>query len=311
MSSAKPRSPSPSLRLATAALAGLFALLLGARFTLRTSAQAVDLRLPMQDKSVKFAVIGDNGTGEKPEYEVASWMTKYHARFPFEFVIMLGDNIYGGHAAADLRKKFEEPYKPLLDAGVKFYASLGNHDDPATEMNYKPFNMNGKRYFTFKYGNVNFFALDSDYMDPDQLSWLRTSLSGDDSNWKIAYFHHPLYDDAKYHGPDLDLRAELEPLFISAGVDAVFSGHEHIYERIRPHNGIYYFICGNSGQLRPHDVVVSPDTLKAFDTDRDFMIVEIAGDKLYFQTISRTGETVDYAVLPKPNKSKPADSAPN
>ena len=62
---------------------------------------------------------------------------------------MMGDNMYGGDSAKDYDKKFEAPYKPLLDAGVKFYAALGNHDDPNQRF-YKPFNMNGERYYTFK-----------------------------------------------------------------------------------------------------------------------------------------------------------------
>ena len=77
----------------------------------------------------------------------------------------------------------------------------------------------------------------------------------------------------------------------------VISGHEHSYERLKPQNGIYYFVLGNSGQLRFHNLMPSPDTAKGFDTDRAFGLVEIAGDQLYFQIVSRTGETVDYGVL--------------
>jgi DNA repair exonuclease SbcCD nuclease subunit len=270
---------------------------------LPTYPQAIDLRLPLQDKSLRFAVIGDSGTGLGPQYDVAKLMAQYHQKFPFDFVIMLGDNIYGGHSASDLKKKFEDPYQPLLQAGVKFYASLGNHDDPATEMSYKPFNMNGKRYYDFRSGNAHFFALDSDYMDPDQLTWLQQNLSADDSSWKLVFFHHPLYDDAKFHGADPDLRSELEPIFIKTGVNVVLSGHEHVYERIKPQHGIYYFVLGNSGQLRAHNLNPSDQMAKGFDTDRDFMLVEIAGDQLYFQTISRTGETVDSDVLKKQPKT--------
>jgi calcineurin-like phosphoesterase len=81
---------------------------------------------------VRFAVIGDMGTGEKPQYEVAGKMVEYRQKFPFEFVIPEGDNIYDGNAPSDFESKFERPYKPLLDAGVKFYATLGNHDNPTS-----------------------------------------------------------------------------------------------------------------------------------------------------------------------------------
>jgi hypothetical protein len=110
---------------------------------------AQDLRLPNKAGSVKFAVIGDTGTGDKHQFAVAKQIETYRRAFEFPFVIMVGDNIYGGDAAKDFEKKFEKPYKPLLDGGVKFYASLGNHDDPKQRF-YKPFNMNGERFYSFK-----------------------------------------------------------------------------------------------------------------------------------------------------------------
>lgn len=256
-------------------------------------ATAVAADLPLKQGSVRFAVIGDMGTGDKPQYEIAAQLERSREKTGFDFVLTLGDNIYGDK---DMEKKFETPYKPLLDAGVKFYASLGNHDNP-NERFYKPFNMGEKRYYNFKKGNAEFFALDSNYMDPEQLGWLDKALHESTAAWKICYFHHPLYSDGKFHGPDTDLRARLEPILQSAGVRLVLSGHEHLYERIKPHGGIYYFVLGNSGELRLHGLKASPDTAMSFDTDRDFMLMEIAGDQLYFQTISRTGETVDSGVI--------------
>jgi predicted phosphodiesterase len=261
------------------------------------------LTFPLEKNSVRFAVIGDNGTGKSYEYEVAREMDQYHEEFPFDFVIMLGDDIYGSHRPEDFARKFEEPYKLLLNQGVKFYASLGNHDR-RNERLYKPFNMNGRNYYTLKEGNVRFFALDSNYMDPAQLDWLRKQLQASSEKWKLCFFHHPLYSDAKYHGPDLDLRSQLVPLFEKYGVNVVFSGHDHVYERIKPQNGIYYFVMGSSGQLRYHNLRRHPPEMAAgFDTDRAFMIVEIAGNNFYFQTISRTGKVVDHAVLKQKDKS--------
>jgi hypothetical protein len=268
---------------------------------------AVGLKLPLAPNSVRFAVIGDSGTGDRPQYEVAQQMLRYHASFPFDFVLMLGDNIYGSQTAADFKNKFEDPYKPLLDAGVKFYAALGNHDNPNQRF-YKPFNMGGQRYYGFKKANTSFFAMDSNYMDPPQLEWITTQLSQSGSAWNICYFHHPLYTHAKFHGADVDLRTRIEPLFEKAGVNVVLAGHQHVYERIKPQKGIYYFVLGNAGELRFHDLLPSPDTVKGFDTDRTFMLVEIAGDDFSFQTISRTGETVDAGLLPRQSKPNHAGS---
>jgi predicted phosphodiesterase len=230
-------------------------------------------------------------------------MELYRQKVGFDFVIMLGDNIYGGHSPDDFKKKFEIPYRTLLDAGVKFYASLGNHDDPNDERLYKPFNMNGQRYYTFKKGDVSFFALDSTYLDPKQLSWIEDNLEKSNAKWKVAYFHHPLYSDGRSHGPDLDLRGRLTPLFRQYGVNVVFSGHEHVYERIKPEDSIYYFILGNSGKLMTHDFRPSQAMDKGFDTDQGFMLVEVAGDTLYFQTISRTGDTIDTGKIEHQPKS--------
>src|SRR5271166_487246 len=257
--------------------------------------------LPQEQKSVRFAVIGDSGTGKSAQYQVAQQMERCRDKTGFDFVLMLGDNIYGGKSQQDFERKFELPYKPLLDAGVKFYASIGNHDDP-NERLYKPFNMNGARYYSFKKGNATFFALDSNYMDSSQLTWLETQLQNTNTPWKICYFHHPLYSDGRFHGPDVDLRAVLQPLFEKYGVNVVLSGHDHVYERIKPVDAIYYFVVGNSGELRYHNLKRSANMAAGFDTDCGFVLVEIAGDKFYFQTISRTGQVVDSGVLDRPHK---------
>ena len=270
----------------------------------------LELKLPLEQKSVRFAVIGDNGTGEQPQYDVAAEMEAYENVVHYDFVIMMGDNIYGGHKPKDFERKFQTPYKPLLDAGVKFYACLGNHDN-SDETLYKPFNMSGQRYYTFKKGDVQFFALDSNYMDPTQLDWIQQQLRKSNAKWKIAFFHHPLYSDGRFHGSDVDLRNQLMPIFEKDGVNVVMSGHDHVYERFKPEGGIYFFLVGNSGELRYHNLRHDSDIMAAgFDTDRTFMLVEIAGDKLYFQTISRTGQTVDSGVLQKQPKP-PAENTPN
>ena len=259
---------------------------------------AVELGLPLKAKSVRFAVIGDNGTGDRMQYDIGRLMEDCRKKASFDFVIMLGDNIYGADTPADFKLKFEAPYKPLLDAGVKFYASLGNHDNPNQRF-YKPFNMGEKRYYNFKNANAEFFALDSTYMDPTQLDWIKQKLRDSNAAWKICYFHHPLYSDGKFHGPDKDLRARLEPIFLQNGVNVVFSGHDHVYERIKPQNGIDYFVLGSSGQLRSGNLRTSAQMAKGFDTDLTFMLVEIAGDQLYFQTISRADKTVDEGTIEK------------
>ena len=255
-----------------------------------------DSQWPVDPGSLKFAVIGDNGTGDRPEYEVGQQLAAARNTFPFELVIMLGDNMYGRQQPQDFVDKFERPYRPLLQAGVPFYATLGNHDNPANRF-YEGFNMGGERYYSFERKNVRFYVFDSNQLDPKQLAWIEDTLKQPYPGWKIVYFHHPLYSDAGRHGPDVQLRVVLEPLLVRNGVNVVFSGHEHVYERLVPQKGITYFIDGSSGQLRKGDVLPSPTMAAAFDQDQTFMLVEVAEAQLSFRTISRTGRVVDSGVI--------------
>lgn len=261
------------------------------------------LSLPLKEGSVRFAVIGDTGTGTDKQRQVADTMVQYRSAFPFEFVLMMGDNLYGGESAKDFETKFSDVYKPLLDNNVKFYATLGNHDLPI-QVNYQNFNMNGKEYYRFKKGNIAFYSLNSNYMDKKQVQWLEDELAKDTSDWKIAFCHHPPYSSASKHGSDKQLREVVEPIFVKYGMNVVLTGHDHVYERIKPQKGIYYFVSGAGGKLRSGDINDrSTLTEKSFDRDMHFMLWEAAGKNLYFQVISRTGETVDSGVIVNP-KSK-------
>lgn len=256
--------------------------------------------LPNKPNSVKFAAIGDNGNGSQEQRDVGNQMARSRATFPFDFVIMLGDNMYGGQSPRDFVNKFEQPYAALLKAGVKFQASLGNHDHPEN-VNYPHFNMNGQPYYSFVRGNVRFLALDTSRgMPRTQLAWIESTLRDAREEWKICYFHHPLYSNAARHGSDVGTRVLLEPLFIKYGVDVVFSGHDHVYERIKPQKGIYYFVSGAAGQLRRGNMRPDEETAAYFDQDQSFMLVEIAGSELYFQAISRTGKVVDSGTISRP-----------
>jgi len=258
--------------------------------------------LPNHPESFFFAVIGDSGTGLQPQYEVGKVLATFQKTTPFKTVVMLGDNIYGSDYPKDFERKFELPYKPLLDLGVKFHAALGNHDSPR-QTAYKPFNMGGKRYYTFKpRSGIRFFALDSTLMDKAQLEWFEKELADSGSEWKIAFFHHPLYSSGARHGSDMGMRSAVEPLFVKYGVALALAGHDHFYERIKPQLGVQYFVAGGSAKLRAGNVRRTSLTAKAFDTDRSFVLMEIDGDTLHYQAISRKGSTVDSGSFERPHK---------
>ena len=266
------------------------------------------LLLPNTLTSVKFAVIGDSGRWSQEQRETASQLTLFRKDFPFEFVLMLGDNIYEGPASpADYLHKFEEPYANLLEAGVDFYAALGNHDDPR-QVDYPPFNMKGERYYSFappedvlaKITNrVEFFALDTTNPDGTQLRWLDERLGASNAEWKICFFHHPLYTSGRYRAWTFAHRRLLEPLLVRHGVDVVLSGHEHIYQRSRLQEGIMYFVSGAAGSVRRGDGTESGVIARSYSQDLHFLLMEIDRDTLHFQAISRTGVTIDAGTLSK------------
>jgi predicted phosphodiesterase len=282
------RAPVVLAALASQALAGCQSIRGGELSTVTTlpaSPAAPPVALPNAQDSLKFCVLGDFGTGNSAQYQLAAQMAALHQTFPFEMCALVGDNLYGGERPQDFQRKFEIPYKPLLDANVKFYASLGNHDAREQRF-YKLFNMDGKLYYTFKAPKQ------------EQVKWLEEELKKANERWKIAYFHHPLYSSAGRHGSDLQLRQTLEPLFTRYRVNVVFTGHDHIYERIKPQSGIAYFVTGSGGQLRPGDGRrPAPFSDRIVDSSQVFLVAEIAGDQMVFNAVNRSGRIVDSGIV--------------
>jgi 3',5'-cyclic AMP phosphodiesterase CpdA len=268
--------------------------------------QEPSVQLPNKEGSFKFGVLGDFGTGDSTQYQLAEQMGKVYDRFKYGLVVLVGDNLYGSERPQDFKKKFEDPYKKLLDAGVKFYASLGNHD-AREQRYYKPFNMEGNLYYTFSpKAEVRFFALESTYLVPEQVAWLEKELKSSGSHWKIVFFHHPLYSSGERHGSDAKLREVLEPLFVKYNVSVVLQGHDHFYERVKPQKDIPYFVVGSGGKLRSGNIDRgSGITAKGFDTDLAFMVAEIDGDQMYFNVISRSGQTIDSGVITRRKTTVP------
>jgi 3',5'-cyclic AMP phosphodiesterase CpdA len=250
------------------------------------------------DDVVRFAVIGDAGTGGEAQYAVGRQMASSRAQFPFDLVLMLGDNLYRRASPEVYASAFERPYAALLEANVKFVAVLGNHDSPES-VSYPGWNMNGQRYFSFARHHVRFFAIDSNLLDARQLEWLEQTLAKSQEPWKIVYLHHPIYSNGKRHGSNVELRVRLEPLFVRHGVQVVFAGHDHAYERLKPQKGITHFVVGAGGQLRRGGVEHSPTTAIAFAEDQSFLMVEIDSNMMRFRAKSRSGTVIDAGEIPR------------
>ena len=270
------------------------------------SPAATPIPLPNADGALKFVVLGDFGDASSLQLGLASEMARFHARYPFDIVVLVGDNLYGSERPQDFKRKFEEPYKPLLDAKVKFYGALGNHD-AREQRYYKLFNMDGKLYYSFKapHESVRFFMLDSTYPVPEQIEWLEKELKGSNEDWKIAVFHHPLYSSGGRHGSDLKLREALEPLFVEYNVSIAFTGHDHFYERTKPQHGIVHFVVGSGGRLARGDIDRrSGITAKGVDDQNVFLAVEIQGDKMFFNAVATDGKIVDSGIIERRSAPK-------
>jgi hypothetical protein len=266
--------------------------------------------------SIIFAVIGDTGTGDEAQLSVASQMVRQREKTPFEFVIMLGDNIYEKGEEKYIKSHFEEPYKELLEAGVKFYASLGNHDiirGLESQTNYPNFNMGGRRYYNFNKGSsdsaeglLEFFALDSNEMTPEQLKWLDGSLGASKAIWKIAFSHHSIYSSARMHRQYIKLRAQLEPLYVKHGVAAVFSGHSHCYERVKPQKGVHYFTQGASGEIKRRTLDrTTPFFAAGEDEKNSFLVVQASESELKVEAIAADGGLIDSYTIKRAAVIKP------
>ncbi|MGH9767846.1 MAG: metallophosphoesterase [Blastocatellia bacterium] len=265
--------------------------------------------------TITFAVVGDTGTGDEAQLAVARQMIRQREKIPFEFVIMLGDNIYEKGEEKYIKSHFEEPYKDLLAAGVKFYASLGNHDivrGLEFQTNYPNFNMGGQRYYNFTKGPsesdenlLEFFALDSNLMSSEQLKWLDEKLNASKARWKIMFSHHPIYSSARMHSPYRKLRAQLEPLYIKHGVNAVFSGHSHCYERVKPQNGVHYFTEGASGEIKRRTLDRSNSFFAAGEDGKNsFLVIQASENELKVEAIGADGSLIDSYTIKRASHAK-------
>ena len=196
-----------------------------------------------------FAVIGDFGTGGDEQAAVAQRMCKWRANHPFGHVFTTGDNIYDSGEEKYFERRFWKPYACLLDAGVKWHATLGNHDiianDGRDELNEPTFGMKA-RNFVVRRNGVRFVMVDSNAL---RMGWIRRHLrSKPGDRWTIVVFHHPVFSPSTAHGSAPGLRELLSPLFRRRGVDLVLNGHDHLYSVTKPLKKIRYLVTGGGGR---------------------------------------------------------------
>ena len=262
--------------------------------------------LPSSNLQLRFAAIGDVGTGKSGQFEVADAMAQRWQSASFPLVLMTGDNIYPDGDISKVKDVFERPYKELLEKDVKFYASLGNHDFQTkrgqSQIDYPGYNMNG-RYYSFSEQSVQFFALDTnlahigdergELLWQSQLRWLRAALMRSQFPWKVVFAHHTIYSSGQ-HGTDAKLIADLSPILERHGVQLYINGHDHNYERTQPINGITYITSGNGAKLRP---VGSSDWTARTGSQLGFTTFDMYSDRIALKAVDVENQTYDEAII--------------
>lgn len=242
--------------------------------------------------SVRFAVVGDYGGGGAGAWDVASLVTSWKP----DFVITLGDNNYPSGSAETLPESIA-PYAEFVDSG-RFFPILGNHDVDTDlgQPYFDAFDLPGnERYYDFVWGDVHFFALNSDWREPDginaysaQANWLREHLAASTAAWQVVYLHAtPLASREQSIVPALDWP------FADWGADVVLAGHAHFYERLA-HDHIVYIVNGLGGHsIYNFDDEAHPDSQVRFNGGFGALLVESSATTMAFQFVTRNGSVVD------------------
>lgn len=206
--------------------------------------------------SVHFIFFGDSGTGTQEQYDVANGIKSFCKTQQCDFVVMLGDNFYGtgvsGPRDGQFQTKFEKPYE---DIELVFKPSLGNHDHMGNirgQIEYSKYSAKWdmpSRYYHYKAGHAELFAIDSDDFDGVQIQWLEARLKASQARWKIVYGHHPVYSYGA-HGDTSELVGKLLPILKRQQVDMFLAGHDHDKQVIE-RDGILFVVSGAAAKLRP------------------------------------------------------------
>jgi hypothetical protein len=260
-------------------------------------------------REVRFAVIGDYGSGEEAEQRVADLVLGWNP----DLVITVGDNNYPLGEAATIDdhigrffRSFIHPYAGIYGPGSttnRFFPALGNHDlysEQGTAY-FDYFTLPGnERYYDFTWGPVHFFCLNSTDSEPDgvgrssvQAAWLQVQLANSTSAWQVVYFHLPPYSSG-YQGSVDWMRWP----FAAWGADVVFTGHDHLYERLEV-DSIPYVTNGLGGGAIYPFIDVLPQSQFRYNSSHGAMLVTVSESSMVFQFLADTGNLVDQFELRK------------
>lgn len=214
-----------------------------------------------------------------------------------DLVLNVGDLVEDGRDLSQWNIFFNTT-KNLIK-NVPYYPVLGNHERNAQHY-YDLFHLpdgggqQNKQWYSFDYGNAHFVCLDSNVRDSaEQLAWLQNDLAraADTAQWVFAICHHPPYSSGP-HGSLFDTMTSWLDAFKKYGVNMVFSGHDHTYERSL-HNGIWYVVTGGGGAPR-YAVNTTPNPFQIYaESSLHFCKLHVDGAQLAFEMIRADGTVGD------------------
>jgi len=264
----------------------------------------------ISEDSIIFAVVGDTGTGGRNQMDIARQMVVAYTARPYGVVIHVGDISYYGSIADRANEVWWEPYRPLHDAGVVFEVAVGNHELEETISPEADAEIaerlavieGGGSFYSEVHGPVEFFIIDSSTPQitgnavEEQLDWLEGALAASTSRWKVAVMHDAPYSASPKRGSNLAVREATHPLFVEYGVDLVLTGHNHIYERTIPQQGVTYVVTGAGAKVSE---IGDAEFIAATVKGLQFMVVAVEGDTMRLQAINERGTVVDEFSLTK------------
>jgi predicted phosphodiesterase len=298
---------------------------------------------PPRGKPFRFVAFGDSGMGNNAQAALAEEIAKCKP----DLVIHVGDLVYPSGERGDYITNFFQPNAAMIRF-APFMPVLGNHDcfaengkalfDTFDLPRNGPEGIDPERCYWFDWGDARFVALDSDrakdvkgavltvaQMKTVIAPWMREALTKCDARWKFVYFHHPFYTGATH---PVEGGAYLKEAYIevieSCGVDVVFVGHNHLYERTAPirgdkmvedGQGVVYITTGAGGAARYPEKLPPPPYIKVYnDQQLSFTQVELSAGRLELRQINDRGQALDNYVIVKttgtPSASKPVETAP-
>lgn len=233
--------------------------------------------VPGTPKPTRVWIIGDPGTdgtgADEHQREVRDAYYGYTRGRRTDVFLALGDNAYFNGTDAEYQARFFDIYRDLMRS-TPVWPTMGNHETyggPGPTWAYDQvftFPLNAEaggvasgttRYYSFDHGNIHFVSLDSQEAsraeDGPMATWLKADLGANTNLWLVAYFHHPPYTKGSHDSDSelqhIEMRQNILPILEAHGVDLVFGGHSHIYERSKFVTAHY----GDSTALSPTNIL--------------------------------------------------------